>query len=375
MKNQATKLLTLAALGITSAGTAAFADGHGSKSEIDELRARVEALEAGGGDLSFGGTSVDIYGYLKADFFYENDFAQGDTAFVNNIGEPANAISGDFGATARQTRLGFRTSTPSALGDVKGKLELDLFGSGGTAELRLRHASIDIGGTWLIGQDWTNFMPISHYPTSVEFNGPVGITFARVPQIRYTTSFDNVSLSASIEENNAASEDPVFTAAAAYNGEGWGARIAGLTGTVQSGGSNIDQTGITVSGTVSPWAGGTFTATYVYGEALGPLMIGGGAAAVGGQANDVEGYTVEFRQSVNDKLSVGIAYGREEYDLPTSTGTLSFDELETVHLNAFYSLTDDLTIGAEYFYGERNDTITGRSFDDDRIQISAQLNF
>lgn len=373
-----TKLLTLAALGVSAAGTAAFADGHGTKAELDELRARVAALEAGTGpvgDLSFGGTSVDIYGYLKADFFLENDFAQGDSASVTSIGEPANAIDGDFGATARQSRLGIRSTTATSFGDVTGKLELDLFGSNGTAELRLRHASIDIDGRWLIGQDWTNFMPLNHYPTTVEFTGPVGISFARVPQIRYTNTWDNVTFSASIEENSAASADPVFTAAAAYNGDKWNARIAGLTGSVQVGGTEIDQTGVTVSGSIRPWAGGLFQATYVSGEALGPLLIGGGSAAVGGVANDVEGFTIEYRHSIGDKWNVGIAYGREEYDLPTSTGARSFTELETVHVNAFYNLTNDLTLGAEYFFGERNDTLTGQSFNDDRIQLSAQLNF
>ena len=49
---------------------------------------------------------------------------------------------------------------------------------------------------------------------------------------------------------------------------------------------------------------------------------------VNGQANDVDGFTVEFRQELSPKWNVGIAYGQENYDLPTSTGTLSLPRLK-----------------------------------------------
>ncbi|WP_254449165.1 hypothetical protein [Ruegeria sp. HKCCA5491] len=72
---------------------------------------------------------------------------------------------------------------------------------------------------------------------------------------------------------------------------------------------------------------------------------------------------------------MGIAYGYEDYDLATSTGTLAFTELETIHVNAFYQATDNLTLSAEYIFGERNDAPTGRTFDANRVQVAAQLNF
>lgn len=364
------------------AGSAGLAQAD-TQSELQELRNRVEALEAGNqqvtgapGDFRLGNTAVDIYGYAKADFYYDFDFTQGDTAFVNNIGEPVNATGGEFGATVRQSRLGIRTTTESDIGTLRGQLEFDLFASGGRSELRLRHANIQIGDHWTFGQTWTNFMPLGQYPASVEFNGPVGIAFARVPQIRYSNSFGGgFDYSLSLEENSSSSSDPVFTAAAQYSNDLFTARIAGLTGTIESGGVEADQTGVTLSGAVTPWEGGLFQATYVDGEALGPLLIGAGDAIVGGQANDVEGYTLEFRQDIGEKWNVGIGYGREDYDLPTSTGTLSFTELETIHVNAFFSPTDNLTLSAEYIFGERNDTVSGSTFDGDRVQLAVQLDF
>ncbi|WP_171227856.1 DcaP family trimeric outer membrane transporter [Ruegeria sp. HKCCA4008] len=377
------KALLLAASALSVTSTLAFAQDAQTQAELDALRARVEALESASagpanGDFRIGNTVLDVYGYVKADFFYDFEFDQGDTAFVNVIGEPSAATDGTFGATVRQSRIGLRTTTPSGIGDIGGQLELDLFGSGGTAELRVRHANITIGDNWLIGQTWTNFMPLDTYPTSVEFNGPVGIPFARVPQVRYTNSFGtNTSFAVSIEENvgGSNSDDPVLTASAEYNDGTYVARLSGLYGKAESGNVEVDQTGFTISGSVRPWQGGLFQVNYVNGEALGPYLIGLGDPIVNGQANDVDGYTIEFRQDLSPKWNVGIAYGKEDYDLPTSTGTLSFTELETIHVNAFYKATEDLTLSAEYIYGERNDAPTGRTFDGNRVQLAAQLNF
>ncbi|NOE18195.1 hypothetical protein GS634_08675 [Ruegeria atlantica] len=377
------KALLLAASALSVTSTLAFAQDAKTQAELDALRARVEALESASaspanGDFRIGNTVLDVYGYVKADFFYDFEFDQGDTAFVNVIGEPSAATDGTFGATVRQSRIGLRTTTPSGIGDIGGQLELDLFGSGGTAELRVRHANITIGDNWLIGQTWTNFMPLDTYPTSVEFNGPVGIPFARVPQVRYTNSFGtNTSFAVSIEENvgGSNSDDPVLTASAEYNDGTYVARLSGLYGKAESGNVEVDQTGFTISGSVRPWQGGLFQVNYVNGEALGPYLIGLGDPIVNGQANDVDGYTLEFRQDLSPKWNVGIAYGKEDYDLPTSTGTLSFTELKTIHVNAFYKATEDLTLSAEYIYGERNDAPTGRTFDGNRVQLAAQLNF
>lgn len=377
------KALLLAASALSVTGTFAVAQDAQTRAELDALRARVEALEAdksgpANGDFRIGNTVLDVYGYVKADFFYDFDYDQGDTAFVNVIGEPSAATDGTFGATVRQSRIGLRTTTPSGIGDIGGQLELDLFGSGGTAELRIRHANITIGDQFLIGQYWTNFQPLDTYPTTVEFNGPVGIAFARVPQLRYTGQLgSNAQFAVSIEENvsGSNSDDPVLTASAEYNDGTYIARGAVLYGKANSGNVEVDQTGFTLSGGIRPWQGGLFQVNYVTGEALGPYLIGLGDAIVGGQANDVDGYTVEFRQDLGAKWNVGIAYGREDYDLPTSTGTLSFTELETIHVNAFYKATDSLTLSAEYIYGERNDAPTGRTFDGSRVQLAAQLNF
>ena len=277
------------------------------------------------------------------------------------------------------SRFGIRSSTSTDFGDIRTQLEFDLFSGSDTTtspQLRLRHANIRIGDNWLLGQFWSNFMPLIHYPTTADFNGPVGITFARVPQIRYTFSSGGFTFSGALEEASNGSSDPVVTAAALYEAENWSARIAGLTGTIDDAdtGEEFDTNGITISGAITPWAGGRFGATYTNGEGLGNLLIGGGDQVVGGIENDADGFTLEFRQEITEKLSVGIVYGNESYDLPTNTGTIDFTDLETVHLNAFYEPVDNLILAVEYIYIERESS-TGVTEDANRIGASVTFRF
>lgn len=324
-------------------------------------------------DLSFNitpGTSLTFYGFVRAEAFYDFDFDQGDLSLTSEL-DSLNPTDGAFNTSVRVSRFGFRLkSQTDGGGELGGQLEYDLFGSGGTAELRLRHANITYNG-WTFGQDWTNFMPLVHYPNSADFNGPVGVTFARVPQVRYSGKTGNLDYSFSIEEGTGNSEDPIVTAAALYNGDNYSARIAALYGTVSDDVGEDSRSGFTLSGTASPWEGGTVGFTFVDGNGIGSYLIGGGSNLVAGQANGVTGGTLEVRQKIGDKWDVGIAYGFEDYDSP---GARDISELSTVHVNAFYSPRDNLTFGLEYIYGERT-AGDGSTLDANRLGASVTFRF
>lgn len=419
MKNRSK---TAALITAVYAGSVVAAQAQDVGSEIDDLKARIAALEAQqleaeptaartplfqrieagddtdvevasasktddfldlGNNLRFNltsGTEITLYGFARAEAFYDFDFQQGDLTRVGRIGEPEFETDGAFDTSVRVSRFGIRSSTQTGIGDVGTQLEFDLFGSGGddsgSPNLRLRHANVTINDNWLFGQFWTNFMPLVHYPRTADFNGPVGITFARQPQVRYTNTAGDLQYSFSIEESNGSSDDPVLTAAALYSGTSWSVRGAALAGRADSDveGETVSTSAFTLSGGLQPWEGGSFTATYVDGDGIGAYLIGGGAEAVGGGANGATGVTLEFRQQVAPKLNLGIAYGLEEYDNPTATTTLDFVEFETVHLNAFYQPVDNLTFGLEYIIGERT-TSTGQTFDADRIGASVTMSF
>ena len=376
-------LAATTAIFITGAATAQDAK------RIAELESRVAELEqaqAAQGTsrprLKFNVTSnteLEIYGFARFEAFYDFDTEQGDLTRTSRIGDPAFATDGEFETSVRVSRLGFRSKTATDIGEIGTQLEFDLFSGSDTTTSpnpRLRHANVTIDDRWLFGQFWTNFMPLVHYPTTADFNGPVGITFARVPQVRYTHKAGNgFTFSGSIEEANGGSSDPILTAAALYEADRFSLRAAGLYGTFSSGGLDFDTSGFTLSGAVTPWEGGQFAATFVTGQGLGNLLIGGGAQAVDGQANDATGFTLAFNQAVTDTLTIGVAYVNESYDLATTTSTgATFTDLETVHMNVFYRPIDNLTLGAEYIRGQRTDA-TGTRFEADRIGASITYSF
>lgn len=388
-----------------------------AQTQIEALEARIAALEAeqatattrggfgfntveslgdfdqigdrfGVGRLSFAlseATAVTIYGFVRSEAFVDFDFAQGDLTRAARVGDPNFAVDDtEFDTSVRVSRLGVRSNTSTSFGSVAAQLEFDLFGSGGdqsqSPNLRLRHANIRVTSgahEVLLGQFWTNFMPLVHYPTTADFNGTVGVLFARVPQARYTYRNGNgLELSASIEESAGAdnSSDPVFTAAAFYGTDLFSVRAAVLTGTFEQGADEFDTYGVSLSGSLNPWEGGEFTTTLTTGEGLGNLLIGGGARQVGGVENESDSVSFEFRQQISDQWSAGFVYGMTEYDLPTTGGLPGgFDELESLHVNAFYSPTESLSYGAEYIRIESDGPLD--SAEADRIGLSATLRF
>ncbi len=97
--------------------------------------------------------SFEIYGFAMLDIGH--DFKQIDPDWFdtlrltrlpqvpNEFGEDNNTFAG-----VRQSRLGFRSSTPTALGELKTIFEFELFGTGvdsGQTTFRLRHAWGELG--------------------------------------------------------------------------------------------------------------------------------------------------------------------------------------------------------------------------------------
>lgn len=110
--------------------------------------------------------------------------------------------------TARTSRFGLATSTPTALGEVGTKLELDfnspspnnyssqLTTNGNT--FRLRHAYATVGG-FLVGQNWSTFMDLDALPETVDFNIVGSVDETRQPMLRYTYTSGGSSLALALE--------------------------------------------------------------------------------------------------------------------------------------------------------------------------------
>lgn len=136
--------------------------------------------------------TVDIYGYVMMDSGYE--FGQSDPNWFDVV-RPTKlaAFKGQFAPdgkayfSVRQTRFGVKTSTPTAIGNLKTTFEFELFGTGvdaGQTTFRLRHAYGELGH-FGAGQTWSPFMDIDVFPNAVEYWGPNGMVFFRNVQVRW----------------------------------------------------------------------------------------------------------------------------------------------------------------------------------------------
>jgi len=193
------------------------------KAEVEQLKSRLDETEvkakdavvAGDipGSFRIPGTEISLRLYGFAELNWVHDF-KGDSSDIDYASfAPYIPLKGssDYARknrdylTARTSRLGVEAGTPTKYGVLGVKLEGDFNneprtgnaaqnGSSGNVftqqatssyNFRIRQAYGQFGGL-LAGMTWSTFMDVDNYPETVDFNGPIGNTFIRQPQIRYT---------------------------------------------------------------------------------------------------------------------------------------------------------------------------------------------
>jgi hypothetical protein len=107
--------------------------------------------------------------------------------------------------SAKESRLWFRTSTPSRWGPVTTHVEGDFVAATGSEVstngygFRLRHAWGAVGNLG-VGQTWSNLLNTSAIPEVIDFGALIGIFGApRQPGIRWTSSYSNGFWSVALE--------------------------------------------------------------------------------------------------------------------------------------------------------------------------------
>jgi DcaP outer membrane protein len=139
--------------------------------------------------------SFEIYGFAMADFIQDSkrvDPNWQDAFRPSKIATPEGQFgtNGQSSISVKQSRVGVKGTLPT--GDstppLTFKFEIDMFGVGvdaGQTTIRLRHAF----GEWgqlLAGQTHSLFMDIDVFPNVIDYWGPSGMVFYRLPQIRWT---------------------------------------------------------------------------------------------------------------------------------------------------------------------------------------------
>ncbi|MGI9481198.1 MAG: hypothetical protein ACR2OR_02465 [Hyphomicrobiales bacterium] len=122
-------------------------------------------------------TQVSVSGYVKGDFIFDFDQESLGPTFTSGIGIDYRLQKDQgFQTTAQQTRFRIRSSTNTAIGDIRTLIEGDFYNAG--RGFRLRHAwgewdmtpnwTLGIGRYWRLGYDVFTGVPL------VDFGGSVG---------------------------------------------------------------------------------------------------------------------------------------------------------------------------------------------------------
>ena len=434
MKNR-TNRFGLALLGCVTALALFVAPAAGG--EIDDLKAqikalmeRLEALEArekkmkadmmaareaarkkavatgdfpGSWKMPGSNTSVSFSGYVKLDAIYDFDQDLGDSFFGYDYGGSPSGIllegddSGQRKASlhAHQTRLRFDSLTPTKMGGLKTRIETDFYY--GSNRLRMRHAYASLGGV-LAGQTWTTLMDENTYADTIDFEGPVGVVAARIPQLRYSQAMGkNLTMQVALEDPGAptilmaggstSSQDRIPNLVAALRLKtSWGAiNVSGLLGQVLYEEGSVEEsatsTALHLGANVGLGKATRLWGTFNVGQGGLNSMIGSPAAAILGANNELEaldlmGGFVGLTHNWSGSVSSGVYYGWVESDF--GDAEMTFADLSqsqrTLHANVWWSPAPKMRAGLEFIQGWR-ETNDGRKGDATRLQLGFVYSF
>ncbi|WP_105189559.1 DcaP family trimeric outer membrane transporter [Pseudoalteromonas sp. T1lg48] len=168
--------------------------------------------------LSDSETTLQIGGQIWLDAIYNDGEMVNRGAFqTSSILFEGNASDDDTLLSAGQSKLSFRSHTPTEHGDMTTRFEFDMFDADGKADFNLTHLWGELGN-WGAGQTFSGFMDINSFPNILDYWGPSAMVFARHPQIRYRRSLSNgSSWTVGIERSDADLALPVYIDPASLN--------------------------------------------------------------------------------------------------------------------------------------------------------------
>jgi hypothetical protein len=359
---------------------------------------------------------VDIYGQIMLDAIYDAKRMNPDWNATLRPSQipvncPGDAGCGKDGATImsiRQSTLGFKTATPSSIGEIKTDFAFDLFGSDGGTHVHWLRAWAEMG-MYGIGQNDSVLMDMDTFPNTIDYWGPSGMVFVRNPQLRVTpVNHDGMTVMFSLESPSSALDtgkvtqvDPDFAAnIAAWNSypdllgafrmdRDWGHfRAAGIireVGYQNPGSANGDPSGrmtgygINLSGSLRSIGEDNFTWQVVDGNAIASYMDDGGVdlapdANLKAQTVNSLGWFAYYNHYWAQQWSSAIGYSEHRQDNAGGQLDDAFKRGSYSSVNLLYYPAKNVTTGAELLWGQRENK-GGQSASDVRIQYSTKVTF
>jgi hypothetical protein len=358
-------------------------------------------------------TTMRLYGYVQADATYDfssriGDIEGNDWASIVAV-QPlektfeAQELNNRMYLTARTTRVGFTTSTPTAVGAVGVKVEADFNGPNrdqgqaytNSVLLRVRQVYGTVGGV-LIGQTWTTFADLASYADTVDFNGPGAVPLIRQPMARYTLGFGTATLALAAENaanpTGGVSRMPDFTASFTLP-TSWGhVSAGGVTMRYDNGVHAKQGYGGRVSGSfrlgkdtlVFSAIGGEGIGRYLFNAMSGFSVDNGEGLDLWKSAGYHVGYThvwvptvrsnVVWSQTFMDKNGITPTDAAFTDGLITNSGAVSNERVDQAFVNTFWRFAKNAEVGVEYAYGRRV-TFDGQTGNQDRVNCSVHYDF
>ncbi|HXJ95766.1 MAG TPA: DcaP family trimeric outer membrane transporter [Terriglobia bacterium] len=368
-------------------------------------------------------TTMDLYGFAMTDTGY--DFGQTDPNWFDVV-RPTKlpSFANEFGAngnvyfSVRQTRFGVKTSTPTALGDLKTQFEFELFGTGvdaGQATFRLRHAYGELGPL-LVGQTNSAFMDIDVFPNSLEYWGPNGMVFFRNVQIRWTPiRSDHTELALALERPGASADQGVYSDRIELSNitphfnlpdftghvretRKWGyVQLAGIVRKIGWTDNNATPT-LNLSGTAVGWGLnlssnlnfgpkdiGRFEV--VYGQGIQNYMndapidvgvknnFGNPVTPITGKALPLLGVVSFLDHNWSERFTSSIGYSMLNIYNSDAEKTSDFHQGHYALTNLLFKPVPNVMVGGEFQFGRRVNFSDGFNVNDYRLQFSFKYNW
>ena len=365
-------------------------------------------------------SSFEIYGFAMLDIGH--DFKQinpnwYDTMRVTKLPSVENQFGQDHNTFAgvRQSRLGVRSSTPTALGELKTQFEFELFGTGvdeGQTTFRLRHAYGELGA-FGAGQYWSPFMDIDVFPNSAEYWGPTGMVFFRNVQVRWMPLKGTNEVTFAVERPGASGDQgiyadrveldgitarfpmPDFSGYYKRNGD-WGyVKVAGMLRSIKWD-DNLDDA-FDLSGDATGWGinlssnlkfgRDVLRLQLVTGEGIQNYMndspvdigivnnFGNARTPILGEPIPMIGGVAFLDHVWNDKFSSTVGYSWQDQDNTEAQAPNAFKFGGYALANVWYYPVPNVGVAAEYQWGRRENFSDGFSSDGQKIQFSFKYNF